>query len=71
MNKRTNFKVKRKKAEQEQAPFSFSTKSNRQIAESALEWSSLSDSGLRLRCGEMTAQEIRTVRAVLNCILGV
>ena len=29
----------------------------------------LSDSGLRLRCGELTAQEIRTVRAVLNAIL--
>ena len=32
-------------------------------------WSELSDSGLRLRCGELTAQEIRTVRAVLNAIL--
>ena len=32
-------------------------------------WGELSDSGLRLRCGELTAQEIRTVRAVLNAIL--
>lgn len=31
-------------------------------------WQKLSDSGLRLRCGEMTAQEIRTVRAILNNI---
>ena len=29
----------------------------------------MSDSKLRLRCGELTAQEIRTVRAVLNAIL--
>ena len=32
-------------------------------------WGEMSDSGLRLRCGELTAQEIRTVRAVLNAIL--
>ena len=32
-------------------------------------WGELSDSYLRLRCGELTAQEIRTVRAVLNAIL--
>lgn len=32
------------------------------------EWRELSDDGLRLRCGEMTAQEIRTVRAVLNAL---
>lgn len=32
-------------------------------------WGELSDSDLRLRCGELTAQEIRTVRAVLNAIL--
>ena len=31
-----------------------------------MEWASLSDDALRLRCGEMSAQEIRTVRAVLN-----
>ena len=29
----------------------------------------LSDSGLRLLCGELTAQEIRTIRAVLNAII--
>ena len=32
-------------------------------------WGEMSDSGLRLRCGELTAQEIRTVRAVLTAIL--
>ena len=31
-------------------------------------WGEMSDSDLRLRCGELTAQEIRTVRAVLNAI---
>jgi len=31
-------------------------------------WQALSDSGLRLKLGEATAQEIRTVRAVLNSI---
>lgn len=34
------------------------------------DWYSLSDEGLRLRCGEMTAQEIRTVRAILKAIEG-
>lgn len=33
------------------------------------EWHGLTDDGLRLRLGELTAQEIRTVRAVLNAIL--
>ncbi len=33
------------------------------------EWANLTDAELRLRCGEMTSQEIRTVRAVLNAIL--
>ena len=32
-------------------------------------WGELSDSDLRLRCGELTSKEIRTVRAVLNAIL--
>lgn len=31
-------------------------------------WRGMPDSELRLRCGEMTAQEIRTVRAVLSAI---
>ena len=31
-------------------------------------WRGLSDAGLRLRCGELTAQEIRTIRAVLNAL---
>lgn len=35
----------------------------------ATEWSLLSDAEMRLRCGEMTAQEIRTVRAVLGAIV--
>jgi hypothetical protein len=34
-----------------------------------IDWGLQSDEGLRLRCGELTAQEIRTVRAVLNAIL--
>ena len=33
------------------------------------EWHGLTDAGLRLRLGELTAQEIRTVRAVLNAIV--
>jgi Lar family restriction alleviation protein len=36
---------------------------------SVIDWQSQSDAGLRLRCGELTAQEIRTVRAVLNAIV--
>lgn len=40
------------------------------VHERAVEWHGLSDAGLRLRLGEMTAQEIRTVRAVLNAIVG-
>jgi hypothetical protein len=32
------------------------------------EWAELTDAGLRLRLGELTAQEIRTVRAVLAAI---
>lgn len=32
-------------------------------------WRDMSDAEMRLHCGEMTAQEIRTVRAVLNQIL--
>lgn len=34
-----------------------------------IDWQTQSDEGLRLRCGELTAQEIRTVRAVLAAIL--
>lgn len=34
-----------------------------------IDWRDQSDEGLRLRCGELTAQEIRTIRAVLNAIL--
>lgn len=33
-----------------------------------IDWCDQSDEGLRLRCGELTAQEIRTIRAVLNAI---
>lgn len=32
-------------------------------------WRDMTDSEMRLHCGEITAQEIRTVRAVLNQIL--
>lgn len=35
----------------------------------AEEWHALTDAGLRLRCGELTAREIQAVRAVLNAIL--
>jgi hypothetical protein len=33
------------------------------------DWAALTNEGLRLRCGEMTAQEIRTLRAVMSAIL--
>ena len=33
------------------------------------EWGALSAAGLRAQCGELTEQEIRVVRAVLNAIL--
>lgn len=36
---------------------------------SVREWWMLTDSGLRLRCGELTSDEIRTIRAVLASIL--
>ena len=39
------------------------------ILKGIVDWHSQSDEGLRLRCGELTAQEIRTIRAVLNAIL--
>ncbi len=32
------------------------------------EWSEMTDSELRLYCGELTAQEIRSIRAVLYAI---
>jgi len=34
-----------------------------------IDWRDQSAEGLRLRCGELTAQEIRTIRAVLRSIL--
>lgn len=34
-----------------------------------IDWQLQSDEGLRLRCGELTSQEIRTIRAVLSAIL--
>ena len=40
------------------------------VIESLCDWAELSGSGLRLRCGELTAQEVRTVRAVLYAICG-
>ena len=36
----------------------------------ALEWHRMSDADMRLRMGELTAQEIRSIRAVLNHIVG-
>jgi hypothetical protein len=41
-----------------------------EMVDSLFEWYNLTDSGLRLRCGELTAQEVRTIRAVLNSIVG-
>ena len=32
-------------------------------------WRDMGADEMRLRCGEMTAQEVRTVKAVLNAIL--
>lgn len=46
-------------------------KTTGQMINSLFEWYWLSDSGLRLRMGELTAQEIRSIRAVLNSIVGV
>ena len=40
-----------------------------ELIQRVIEWRGLSDAAMRLRCGEMTAQEIRTVRAVLNALL--
>lgn len=40
-----------------------------QTQRKVIDWRNQSDEGLRLRCGELTAQEIRTIRAVLNAIL--
>jgi hypothetical protein len=39
-----------------------------QVLQRLCEWRKLTNSGLRLRCGELTAAEIRTVRAVLAAI---
>ena len=32
-------------------------------------WRDMSSAEMRLRCGELTSQEIRTIRAILNQIL--
>ena len=40
-----------------------------EIIETALKWKGMTASEMRLHLGEMTAQEVRTVRAVLNQIL--
>lgn len=32
-------------------------------------WANMSSSQLRLQCGELTAQEIRSIKAVLNAML--
>lgn len=33
------------------------------------EWQSMSDAEMRLRCGELSAQDIRNIKAVLESIL--
>ena len=42
----------------------------KEFVERVDQWCNLSDADLRLRLGEMTAQELRTVKAVLNSISG-
>lgn len=39
------------------------------IVHAAHNYYTMSDSQMRLKCGEMTAQEIQTVRAVLGAVL--
>jgi hypothetical protein len=39
------------------------------VYQRVMDWKNQSSEGLRLRCGELTAQEIRTIRAVLQSIL--
>jgi hypothetical protein len=46
----------------------FVLRENARLRDSLNEWVNLTDAGLRLRCGELTAQEIRTVRAVLRAV---
>ena len=41
-----------------------------QTQRQVIDWRLQSDDGLRLRCGELTAREIRTIRFVLAAILG-
>jgi hypothetical protein len=48
-----------------EASFAMARETHRNV----MDWQDQSDAGLRLRCGELTDQEIRTVRAVLNAIL--
>ena len=38
------------------------------VYDNVQKWSNMSDSELRLYCGELTAQEIRTIRAVLKAV---
>ena len=40
-----------------------------ELNERLIDWRDQSNEGLRLRCGELTSQEIRTIRAVLGDIL--
>lgn len=46
------------------------TQKMRQTLDRLNEWHALTNAGLSLRLGELTAQEVRTVRAVLNAIKG-
>ena len=41
----------------------------REVVARINEWHDITGDDLRLRCGELTEQEIRTFRAVLNAIL--
>jgi hypothetical protein len=53
-------------------PADFARQLERDIADlndRLIDWRDQSDDGLRLRCGELTSQEIRTIRAVLTAIL--
>ena len=40
----------------------------RPIVDRVIDWQSLSNEAMRLRCGELTAKEIRSIRAVLAAI---
>jgi len=45
------------------------TRDNKLVAEAVAEWRDLSAAEMRLRMGELSAQDIRNIKAVLNAIL--